>query len=260
MFVPLQTARRRIERAKFHAHTLVEFWNSRKANETYTHRVEMEDDGTGKLFVSPVDPGWLSEFPLHFGEMLYQLRATLDSCIYDAAIVETGLHTPPNEGKLQFPICPTPNDFKGRSQQIAPLSNKVKAFIESVQPYHTAPPKEAEIARILEAINHYSRMDRHRTLSVVGTFPTEISGSLIVPLGMSVENFDVTDIRLLEHENHLATFKVRGFGKGAHVDVNLKFAIEIAVERANGLELITNAPAGMIAVAEEIARQFQSLL
>lgn len=260
MFAPLQTARRRIDRAKSHTYALAKLWNSRDAHDAYTHRVEMRDDGTGELFLSPTDPDWLGTFAVQFGEVLYQLRATLDSCIYDSAIVKTGKNPPPDEGKLQFPICESSKEFKGRAHYIAPLADEVKAFIESIQPYQTTPKEKAEVGRILDVLNDYSREDRHRTLPVIGALPSEISGFLNVQAGMAVERVIIDDPRLLEHESHLATFKIRSFRRGQHVSVNLKIAMEIALNRANRFEIISKGPAVMIAVVEGIVGEFQGLL
>jgi hypothetical protein len=131
---------------------MTEFWNGIDTRYTYTHRVEIAGDGIGKIFLAPVKADWLSSFPLQFGEMLYQLRAALDSCVYDCAILQTGKNPPPDERDLQFPICTNSKSFKNCLGQIRPLSDDVKAFIESVQPYQTAP---LTIGRELIDIAHY---------------------------------------------------------------------------------------------------------
>ena len=49
----------------------------------------MEDDGSGYIAVWPNDAP-MDEISLEFGELLYQLRATLDSLVYELAIIDSG--------------------------------------------------------------------------------------------------------------------------------------------------------------------------
>src|ERR1700676_1513406 len=111
MSSPFDTCRHRIDRAEFHADALAKIWNRLDTNKTYTTRVKCNDDGTGEIFISPTNTDWLAPFALEFGEMLYQLRAALDSCIYDCAVLQLRQNPPPKENSWLFPICSTPRDF-----------------------------------------------------------------------------------------------------------------------------------------------------
>ncbi len=121
--------------AEFHAEALAKIWNGLDTNKTYTARVECNDDGTGEIYISPTNTDWLSPFSIEFGEMLYQLRAALDSCIYDCAVLQLRQNPPPKQNSLNFPICPTPDGFKKFTKRLPPLSYQVRTFLESVQPY-----------------------------------------------------------------------------------------------------------------------------
>lgn len=239
---------------------MTEFWDGFDSRDTYTHRMEIDDDGAGKIFLAPVKADWLSSFPLQFGEILYQLRAALDSCVYDCAILQTGQDPPPNERDLQFPICTTPKSFNNCHGQISPLSNDLRVFIESIQPYHTAPAKEAEMGRILGILNDWARIDRHRTLPIIGAFPSNVVAQLGLPPDMALEWSSTDDRRLLEHESQFASFKISGYRPDAQIELNLAIRLEIALDRVGGVEIITKAPAAMIAIVEEVIREFERIL
>lgn len=258
---PFTTARNRITRAKFHGIAMAKFWDSFDTSQAYSHRMEIESNGTGKIFLAPVKVDWLSEFSLQLGEIMYQLRAALDSCIYDCAIVQSTKNPPPNERDLQFPICTTPNSFKNCAGQIAPLSDQMKAFIESVQPYQTAPPKQAEIGRILSILNKWAIIDRHRTLPVIGAFPSNVVAQLGLPPGMILEWSSTDDRRILEHESQFASFKLSGYRPDAKIELKLAVGLEIAINKADGTtEFISKAPSAMVAIVEEVVRGFEKVL
>src|ERR1700751_1713214 len=121
MISPFETCRQRIDRAALHGKTLAEIWNGFDTSSTYTTRAEYQDDGAGEIFIEPVDSNWLTSFSLQFGEMLYQFRAALDSCVYDAAVLHSGPNHATDYQELMFPICVTAKDFKKSSGRIKPL-------------------------------------------------------------------------------------------------------------------------------------------
>lgn len=258
-FSPFQTCWQRVARAKSNVESMKKFWTSFDTRKAYTHRMEIDDNGAGKIFLSPVKADWLSDFPLQFGEMLYQFRAALDSCVYDCAILQSGKNPPPNERDLQFPICTTLKSFNNCHRQIAPLSNQVKTFIESVQPYQTSPPKEAEMGRILGFINDWARIDRHRKLPIIGAFPSNVAAGLFLPLGVALEWSTTDDRRILEHESQFASFKLSGYWPGAQIDMDFAVALEIALDDAGRIEIISKAPMAMTAIVEEVIRGFEGL-
>lgn len=122
----------RIERAQTHRKAFGDEWNAFCETQPYHPGVKVDDDGHGVIWVDcePLPP----DLPLVLGEMLYQLRAALDSCIYEAAIIETGMNPPPDEQYLGWPICHSWAAFKSSSRSIAPLSEQRRDFIKSVQP------------------------------------------------------------------------------------------------------------------------------
>src|SRR5438552_72455 len=134
---PFEGCRERVKRAQAHRDALAEAWNTSIRNDHYSVSARMEHDGTGRIIVRPKFPSLPASFSLEFGEMVYQLRAALDGCVYEAAIIETGKNPPPDENNLEFPVCDSPERFKGNkaTRNIAPLPQDCRDFIESVQPY-----------------------------------------------------------------------------------------------------------------------------
>lgn len=95
--VEFEGCRQRIRRAKAHREDIAKLWNRAASKEDfYSVGLNMNDDGTGSITISP-NYGWefTNAIALHLGEMLYQLRAALDSAVYGAAIRESGEDPPP---------------------------------------------------------------------------------------------------------------------------------------------------------------------
>ena len=194
----------------------------------------MERDGTGRIFIRPKFPALPPIFSLEFGEMIYQLRAALDGCIYQAAILETNRNPPPDEDYLEFPICATPKNFKNARRCIAPLPKDVRAFIKSIQPYNapkTLKPAEivASFNRNLGILHDWARKDRHRQLHLLGAWGSKATPNLRIPDGTVLRSLTVSGSELLKDESEIATFILDGFVPGMEVSANPNLAIDIAV-------------------------------
>ncbi len=239
----------RILRAEFHGKALTKLWDGFNTNEAYTTSVDIKDDGTGEVFITPRQRDWVVPFSLEFGELIYQLRAALDACIYESAVLKSGQDPPPDEDALQFPIQTTPKKFKNASRQIAPLADECRAFIESIQPYQTTfvnanvSDRQWFINRGLGMLNDLAKKDRHRRLHVLGSVPTggEIRFGFPEASGMSVEyaSFEGTDI--LEHKSKIGAFRIRNFSRQYDIKMELKLTFEIAVEKILFTGLTTDA-------------------
>jgi hypothetical protein len=226
--------RQRIRRAKAHREAIAKLWNDAATEEDfYSVGVDMNDNGTGTIWLEPVY-GWefTNAVSLQLGEMLYQLRAALDSCIYGALIRETKQNPPPDENKLEFPICEKPAEYKAFKR--APLAQKRRDILESVQPYKA--PKLApedmvfNFNRALGILSDWARKDRHRRLHIVGSWASNASPKIRCPKGTSLSYIRVTGSGFLEHKNEIATFRLAGYRPGMKVQANPDVAIDIAVD------------------------------
>jgi hypothetical protein len=93
--LPFGTCWHRVARAEIHRQTLTKLWNSFNEKSAYVSRAYVDNDGTGKFLITPVERDWMLPFSLEFGEFLYQLRGALDACVYDAAALHFGENPPP---------------------------------------------------------------------------------------------------------------------------------------------------------------------
>jgi len=230
---PFDCCWQRIERAETHSGILAKAWNSFIEAEPYGVALDIETDGNGRIRVWPHVP-FPDEFALELGEMLYQFRAALDGCAYAAATIETGKIPPPNERLLSFPLCDSANAFKSASRSIRPLPQRLKAIIESVQPYN-APKNLApelmvlNVNRALGILNDWAKIDRHRKLHVIGSWASNVKPRLRLPHGVTVKSMTVSNGGFLEDEREVASFVLTGYEAGMDVKGNPDLSIDIAV-------------------------------
>ena len=183
--------RERIDRAKNHYDALAERWNTVQVESLYRTIVKVEDDGTGGMWLQPREEATLfKESALLFGEFLYQLRSALDACVYQAAIIDSKSDPPPNDDRLEFPIFDDPAKFRKKAAiALAPLADKRKRVIESVQPYPTtnipADQLVFSINRSLGILGNWARKDRHRSLHLFGCL-LRLLRNCVIPKGSAL--------------------------------------------------------------------------
>jgi hypothetical protein len=154
-----------------------------------------------------------------------------------AAIVQSGKNPPPNENRLQFPICATHGDFHKARRSIRPLSDECQRFIEAIQPYNTPELDDPRLLvlnlnRNIGILGDWSRKDRHRQLHVVTSWISEAMPKLEVPDGVSVKWLRVTGDGFLEDHNEIAAFELCGYTPAMKTQVyaNPDLMIDIAVD------------------------------
>jgi hypothetical protein len=246
--VKLHRPRARLERAEMHQREFGRIWNefltggeaappgrvleaTAIEHEPYVTRVSVYPDGEGVITVESVDlPG--DDLALEFGEFLYQLRAALDSLVYETAIVVSGQDPPPYAEELEFPIRPSEASFNNAAGKIAPLAEHHKIWIEDVQPYRAEYETEGLqfSAEALHAINDLARKDRHRGLRVIASWGSSRNPQFDLPRGCSLEWVHVTEDGLLERESEVATFKIRNWKSGLEMQANPNLLIDVTVE------------------------------
>lgn len=208
----------------------------------YSSGAKVDDHGNGKFFLWTVDRDWLLPFSLQFGEMLYQLRAALDSCVYDAAVLEFAEYPPPDEERWNFAICDSPEKFNDAARRMKNLPDRLRTLLESVQPYSgatgRAEGKEWDLGLTLYILNDWARIDRHRRLHLVGTALNRGQLGFTCPPGMSIESCDfLSGEYLLEDNTEIARFRIVNFVPGAQVQVHSNFSLEIVVNEVPRLKL-----------------------
>lgn len=140
--------------------------------ETKPYRLALYTDEAGLEYVLVVrtteEPP--VSLPLIAGDCMQNMRVTLDQLAW--ALASIGENEPPRN--TAFPIYLDPDDFhektkKGRPAagsglaKIREMPAKAQEMIEELQPYHAEDPE----LHPLWTLNEYSRIDRHRTLSII---------------------------------------------------------------------------------------------
>jgi hypothetical protein len=95
---------------------------------------------------------------------LYELRATLDNCLYEVAIIHSAQNPPPGASQLQFPIYRKPADWGHNMYRLKHLSDENRQKLERIQP-HQAQGPDLNCPRMP---NDLARIDRHRSMHLVG--------------------------------------------------------------------------------------------
>jgi len=251
-FLPFQTCWDRVDRAEVHRQSLTELWNSLDTDSNYVSSTKMNDDGTGKFFITPVETNWLLPFSLEFGEMLYHLRSALDSCVCDAAALEFKQDPSPDEQRWNLPITADPAKFAEAIKRMPRITNGMRAILETVQPYTTTTGtnegKQWDIGLVLSVLNDWARIDRHRKLHLVGT--TLVDGVLQIgsPPEMTVEYCNFTQGNTLEDQSEIAEFKIANFLPGAKNYMKCGFTFKIIVNEVPRCELEEISTAMMLSI------------
>ena len=223
---PFRDARLRLNRAREHAETLADTWNEIPTGDFFRVRAKVDSTGAGKVFLSQVKP-LPEEFSLLLGEMLYQLRSALDSCIYQAAIYTTTQDPPPKESALEFPLTSDKDEFpKLAKRRLSIFTQDIQDGIERVQPFNmpiSLPPEQmvVNINRSLGILNDLARKDRHRRLHVAGCWPMKLHPTFLLPSKVTLVDIKTMEPGLLNEANELATFQLKGFVRGMRpIEVN----------------------------------------
>jgi hypothetical protein len=231
---PFDVCWERITRARTHRNAIANAWNSFIEEHPYDVRSYVNDDGTGGILIEQVKPIPLL-IAVEIGEFLYQLRAALDACIYETACLNTGRRPPPDENKLEFPVCVSLDVFKKASRKIVPLTRQQRDIVEAVQPYNapslTADELPYNFNRCLGILNDWARKDRHRGLHVIASWASDIKPLIIIPSSAKLVEFRVVrDAFVLKDESEVATFRIDGWQRGMSVKANPNLYLDIAVD------------------------------
>lgn len=231
---PFEVATSRLKRAESHLNLAAQQWNRIPVEDLYLISVKIEPNGHGRVRVAPNKP-LPEETSLLLGEALYQLRSALDACIYQASVYASGKNPPPDENKLEFPICGDRKEFPDLARRkLFALPQDVQDAIERMQPYNTPSllPEDLirNVNRTLGILNDLARKDRHRKLHVVGSWVTDVQPQFDLPSGVRLTMLRRTMGGFLSGWSELATFKLVGFRRGMNVQVNPFLITEAALD------------------------------
>ncbi len=229
--VAFQDSRDRLDRAQAHRTTFNDAWKALLKSRPHKTIVRVEVDGTGTIWVEP--PPLPIGLSLELGEMLYQLRAALDACVYRAAVLDSGIDPPPNENALEFPICLTQTSWRDSARKVAPLSDEHRQIIEQIQPYNAAKyPGMTRVIRSLGILNDWARKDRHRRLHIVRAWLGPVQPRLQIGEPARLASLVARAPGLLEGDTEVARFVLEGWIPGTKIKVSPYIPFEVAVDES----------------------------
>ncbi|MGK2852267.1 MAG: hypothetical protein ACSLFN_15350 [Candidatus Limnocylindrales bacterium] len=223
----------RYDRAIAHREEALRVWNAFVTQDDDPYSIglymDLEREGVGRGTIkvwqdTPVPP----LLPILFGEYFYNLRAALDYAVYATAVIDNGWQDPPpGEHVLQFPICESPKSWGANAFRVAPLSERHRGWIESVQPFVGGGNPRL---RGIYWLNHMARLDRHRELRVVGGFLAEANPLVYGETG-TVVTFDHMDNEVfVEDGTVIARFTISPWAEGDEVEANPQAGIDIELK------------------------------
>ncbi|WDF35065.1 hypothetical protein PTW37_16300 (plasmid) [Arthrobacter agilis] len=109
------------------------------------------------------------ELSIVLGELLYELRAALDNCLYAVAVLVSGQNPPPSAGRLEWPIRITSDEWKSQSKRYQDLPPLIVECLELIQPYNAKVPSWNSLA----ILHELARIDRHRSPHGLGLYVAE---------------------------------------------------------------------------------------
>lgn len=160
---PLDGARAKIQRAEEHIKNLDREIFSFTSQKPPPYKVirQHQNDGRKYAFIVSGEPIVPLRFGVMAGEVVHQLRSSLDHMVYALVIRNGG--TPTNQ--TQFPICSTLEKFKEACARgrIRGVSGSAERIITAEQPYNSPTPDDT----LLAALDECDILDKHRLLVVV---------------------------------------------------------------------------------------------
>jgi hypothetical protein len=225
----LHNSRERIGRAHQHWAAFNDAWQVAQKDGSYHVTVHVQDDGAGTVRVEAVRP-LPSVLSLELGEMLYQLRAALDHCVYESGEI-SWLRSPAEEKSLEFPICTEERQWKAAARKIAPLSDEKRRIVEHVQPYNIGKHVgTAPVIRALGILNDWARKDRHRRLHILRSIPRRVVKPRVNGDYATLGWVQYAELHYLEHDPVTARFGIEDWTPGAKVEIDQHVMLEIAVD------------------------------
>ena len=203
----------RLDRAAEHSHAFGEAWAAFLADHPYRVFVEINDDGSGVVGIRRERP-FPQRLPLLIGEFLYELRATLDNCLYEVAVIHSG-QTVHRARRLQFPIYSTPTEWERNLYRLKYLSDEHRQMLECIQPYQA----ERRDLNCLGMLNELARIDRHRTVHLVCACVVEGGLAVKAPAGSVITGSRRVERPVIDNEGQIATFIVNPWSPGQQVQL-----------------------------------------
>lgn len=137
------------------------------------------------------------DWSLLIGDVLHNLRASLDHAVYALAVARNRSDPPPFAEDLAFPIADTSTKFtdalaRHRLGDLA-LDPGIRAAIEGLQPYSRTDPAHIPLLTILRELEN---RDKHRLVPIIGA---AMKGGEVEPFIPPMEPWPKISTRIWTH-------------------------------------------------------------
>lgn len=155
----------RLDRAEEHHRSFGRIWAEYLVQRPHALDRTVESDGTIVVRLRRVIP-LPAELSVVFGELLYDLRAVLDNCLYAVAVLVSGQNPPRSAARLEWPIRETRAEWDSQASRYRDLPREVVGALDAIQPYQAQLPDWNS----LRILHHLARVDRHRAPHGLGLY------------------------------------------------------------------------------------------
>lgn len=265
----LRQPRLRLRKAHERYEEFGRLWNGFiEGEDPYTASLAIDEEGEGSIYIE-VDPAIPREqLALCFGEMLYHLRAALDSLVYEIAIIDSGQDPPPDAEKLEFPIRSSQASFDQAARKIGPLSDQHRRMVRSIQPYDAGERSDGQraVAAALDELNDLARKDRHRGVRVITSWVANKRPKVSLPPGCDLLWLNPTPPAPLdpEGEQKVADFKIANWRGDPDAIADVTCTIDVFVEGiatpASDADTLDARARMMLAAVSELIGKFEQTL
>ena len=211
----------RLDRAERHFESFEHTWAGYLDGNPHQLERTAEKDGTIAVRLRRMKPLPV-ELSLVFGELLFELRAALDNCLYAVAVLVSGQAPPPNAARLEWPIRLTPGEWKSQAARYQFLPAEITAALEAIQPYQAEFPDW----NCLAILHELARVDRHRSMHGLGLYLSEFR---LVTYGEQVDVVDIRPPGIVDDGD--AITRVRAAGgvelSPGNFDLDLEFDVDV---------------------------------
>lgn len=160
---PLDGARAKIQRAEEQVKNLKRDTAAFLSHEPALYQVvgQHQGDGLEYAFVVSGEPNIPPRFAIMAGEIVHQLRSSLDHLLYALVVRNRGTPT----GQHRFPVCSSAEQFEQACRRgcIEGISASAAKLVRAAQPYASSAPEDT----ILRVVDEFDALDRQQLLVVV---------------------------------------------------------------------------------------------
>lgn len=165
----LKFVQARLTRAREHHAAFKTIWDEYLSQRPHRFRQVDRADGTTSITLHRNIPLPV-KLSVVIGEILYQLRSALDTCLYSVAIIVSGQNPPPGGARLEWPIRTTTQDWDSQRKRYEHLPTRITEALEAIQPYQAQTPAW----NCLQILHDLARFDRHRGAHQLGLYICEL--------------------------------------------------------------------------------------